>query len=234
MIILTIKSAFWLILLSIFSSGLYSQAYGQASTIVAKQSVPQIENLSPAELLQAGLSQFEAKQYHLAIKTLLAFLQLEPDNLEAYNAIGMSFGEMEEYSAAITAFNQAIAIEQNFANAYYNRGYAHKQLGHYNLALADFNRALELTDNQHISALINRSLIYVFQEEYQLAVADLTHTVELKPDEATAYYNRALINLTIGDRSAYQKDLDTAESLYRQAEDKTGLAQIERVREFNY
>ena len=48
-----------------------------------------------------------------------------------------------------------------------------------------------------------------------------------------AYYNRALINLTMGNKTAYIEDLATAEKLYRHSGDRTGLARIEKVRKFN-
>ncbi|MEL6909779.1 MAG: tetratricopeptide repeat protein, partial [Cyanobacteria bacterium J06598_4] len=151
-------------------------------------------------------------------------------NFQAYNMVGMSFGGLEEYAAALAAFERAIALNQEFANAYYNRGYVYKQLGQFDFALADFDRTLTLTKGKHISALVNRSVIYAVREDYPAAIADLTQVIEQKPDEAIAYYNRAIVNLTMGDRPAYQQDLAAAEELYRQAGDKSGLAQIIRVK----
>lgn len=225
----TVRSACLLILLNIFWLRFDSLAYSQTAAFSAKD-LQLAESSSSQELYQEGLKHFENQEYHLAIKSFLASLRMQPDNIEADNTIGRSFGEIEEYSAAIAAFNRAIALDKNFAHAYYNRGYIYQQLGSHNLALADFERTLELTNNQHVSALFNRSLIYVLRAEYQLALADQTQATELEPKEATAYYNRALIKLTMGDRPGCLKDLKTAENLYRQAKDESGLAQVERVR----
>ncbi|MEM6611787.1 MAG: tetratricopeptide repeat protein [Cyanobacteria bacterium P01_C01_bin.72] len=160
----------------------------------------------------------------------MELLVLEPNSFQAYNMLGMSFGGLEEYSAALAAFERSLALNREFANAYYNRGYVYKQLGRLDFALIDFDRTLELTEGKHISALVNRSVIYAVQQDYSLAIADLTQVIEQKPDEAIAYYNRAIINLTMGKQKAYQQDLATAERLYLQAGDKSGLAQISRVR----
>ena len=86
-----------------------------------------------------------------------------------------------------------------------------------------------LIDKKHISALINRASVYGLQQEYTLAVEDLTRVVQISPESATAYYNRALIQLTIG-KTAYLNDLAIAEKLYRQAGDISGLTQIKRIR----
>ena len=219
----------FLFLLVIFS-GIGSNPKSVRATIssaIAQQS-------SSQELYERGFEDFEDREYHQAIENFLALLKVEPSNDRAYNMIGMSFGELEEYPAAIAAFDKAIALNADFANAYYNRGYAYKDLGRFDLAQKDFDRTLKLTAGEHISALINRSIIYALRENYPEAIADLTQVVKLKPDEAIAYYNRALVNLTIGNKTAYIRDLTTAEKLYYQAGDRAGLAQTEKVREFDY
>lgn|GEM_PF-3963457 len=83
------------------------------------------------------------------------------------------------------------------------------------MALINFNRALKLTDRQHISALINRASILADQQKYQLALADLERVVAQSPKSATAYYNRALIQLTTGNRTAYLEEIAIADQLYR-------------------
>ena len=137
----------------------------------------------------------------------------------------------ESAPAAIAAFERAIAIDSNFANAYYNRGHIYQQQQEYELALTDFDRALALTQGKHVSALINRASIYALQDDYQLALTDLEKVVELSPKLATAYYNRALIHLAIGNQTAYLNDLTTAEKLYLQQGDTSGVAQINRIKQ---
>lgn len=217
----------FLFLLIVFSGmgGIKVSAETKSSAVVQQSS---------KKLYERGFKDFERGKYRRAIENFLSLLEIEPNNHQAYNMIGMSFGELEEYSPAIAAFERAIALDQNFANAYYNRGHAYKELGRFDLALIDFNQALELTEGKHISALVNRSTIYALRENYPSAIADLNRVAEFKPDEAIAYYNRALIYLTMGDKEAYLEDLTVAEKLYREAGDRAGLAQIEKVREFDY
>ena len=227
MIEFTFKALFLLAIFSSIVPSLKVSVRATALSAIAQQ-------FSSQELYEKGFKDFEQQKYRQAIENFLALLKVEPSNARAYNMIGISFGELEEYSAAIAAFDRAIALNQDFANAYYNRGYAYKELGRFDLALTDFDRTLELTTGEHISALINRSVIYALRENYPAAIADLTQVVKLKPDEAIAYYNRALINLTMGNKTAYIEDLATAENLYQHTGDRAGLAQIEKVREFNY
>lgn len=225
--IFTFRSILFLILLTLIGRGLGHNVQAQSIPVLAQES-------STPKLYQQGLAYFETQQYHQAIETLLELIKIEPNNFEAYNTIGMSWGGLEEYSGAIVAFDRAIALNSNFANAYYNRGYVYQRLNRDDLALLDFNQTIKLTQGQHISALIDRSSIYARQAEYDLALADLHQVLELNPEEATAYYNRALINLTMENRVGYLDDLAIAEKLYRHRGDTLGLAQINRLRELYY
>ena len=224
MIKLSIKPLFWLVIFSgiTASTNVLPKAVASSATT---------SNSANRSLYEEGFKNFESQSYRQAIAKFLALLETEPNNHQAYNMIGMSFGQLEEYTAAIAAFDKAIALDADFANAYYNRGYAYKELGQLDSALSDFDRTLELQAGEHISALINRATIYALRENYPAAVADLTQVVKLKPDEANAYYNRAIINLTTGNKIAYLEDLATAEELYLQIGDRVGLEQIEKVRE---
>ncbi|MEL6931183.1 MAG: tetratricopeptide repeat protein [Cyanobacteria bacterium J06600_6] len=186
---------------------------------------------STSELYNRAQRHFETQEYHLAIKYGLELLKIEPQNVLAHNTVGMSWGALGKSSAAIAAFNRAIAIDDQFTNAYYNRGYVYQQLGQHNQALNNFERTLELSNGQHVSALINRASIYATEHNYQPAITDLNRVVELNPKSATAYYNRALINLTMGNKIAYLNDLTTAEQLYRQQGDEGGLAQIAKLKQ---
>jgi len=225
MMILTLKSLLLSILLT--SAGLnFNYNFAAQATFVSAKS-----QSSASQLYDRGQQYFERQEYPSAIKTLLELLKLEPNNSKAYNTIGMSFGELKEYSAAVAAFDRAISLNNNFANAYYNRGYVYQQLSQHDLALIDFDRALKLTDGQHVSALINRGSIYALREEYRLALTDLQQAIDLDPKSATAYYNRALIQLSIGNKTAYINDLTVAEELYSQVGDSAGLAQIARIKQ---
>ena len=216
-----------LLFLSVVCISLQFDTIVQARTLTISA-----QTSSAIKMYEQGLQYFKTQEYHQAIETLLKLLEIEPNNFQAYHTIGMSLGELQEYPTAVAAFDRAIALNKDFANAYYHRGYVYQQLNRHHLALTDFNQVLELTQGQHISALINRSSIYAMHENYQLALADLQQVVNLNPEEATAYYNRALIHLTMGNKPAYLDDLAIAEKLYRQLGDMSGLAQIDLIKEY--
>ena len=106
----TFRSACLLILFNVFCSRFDSLAYFQTTAAFSAEYLQLAESSSSQKLYQEGLKHFETEKYHLAIRSLLASLRMQPDNIEAYNTIGMSFGEIEEYSAAIAAFDRAISL----------------------------------------------------------------------------------------------------------------------------
>ena len=192
----SIKALIIILLLGLGCWG-FTQTEVLSKTVEEKRFLP--TEKSPQALHREGTEYFKSQEYLLAIESLLAALKLDPNNFEAYNTLGMCFGELSEYNPALAAFERAIQLNADFVNAYYNRGHVHKRLGNNTSALADFARAIALSNNRHVSALIDRSSIYALQGEERLAIADLDRAIELNPDEGAAYYNRALVQLDAGD-----------------------------------
>ena len=59
----------------------------------------------------------------------------------------------------------------------------------------------------------NRGLAHGKKGELELAIADYTKAIELKPDYADAYYNRGGAWLRLGEREKAESDLATARHL---------------------
>ena len=59
----------------------------------------------------------------------------------------------------------------------------------------------------------NRGLAHSKKGEVELAIADYTKAIELKPDYTDAYYNRGGAFLRLGEREKAKSDLATARNL---------------------
>ena len=59
----------------------------------------------------------------------------------------------------------------------------------------------------------NRGLAYSKKGELELAIADYTKAIELKPDYADAYYSRGGAFLRLGEREKAEVDLATARNM---------------------
>ncbi len=89
-----------------------------------------------------------------------------------------------------------ICIHQHdqFPWSYLLRGFVNARLRDYPAAEKDFERALALASNAPARYVmyVNRSSLWISQQQWDRALADLNQAIELQPREYLAYLNRAL------------------------------------------
>lgn len=182
------------------------------------------------QLYLKGMEYYYGGEYKNAIRQFEQALEINPNYIEFHIGIGLSQSELGNHQAAIAVFNQILTINPNYYNAYYNRASNYKALGKLQLDLQDLTKTLQLTNNNHVSALINRANIYIKLKQDRQAKQDLDRAIALNPDEANAYFNRALVNLLLGNRKAAQSDLNRAEQLHRKDGNSMGIQQVKKAR----
>ncbi len=95
------------------------------------------------------------------------------------------------------------------SGAYNNRGIAYQSIGKIDEALADFSRAIKLDPTWGMSYL-NRAAIYVERRQWQLAEADLTAAVRMRPARVRKdeYEMLLRVHLQLGDYAGMAVDLE--------------------------
>ena len=130
------------------------------------------------------------------------------------------------YYAAIADFDKAISINQRDTYAYIIRGYAKILLGDYESnngniadarklyksAIKDGNSAIN-SDFQTVYGYHIRGIANAALDDYGSAIEDFDKSVSLKPDFARAYYNRALVKMSLGKGGAAKADFKKAKEL---------------------
>ena len=129
-----------------------------------------------------------------------ARIAANPDDALPLFARALDFYLVQDLASAIDDYNAAIAADGSFWAAYFNRATAR-----YRQALIEEeegNDADEFTDAQqpHVESAAR----------YQLILADLGKVIDLAPDFAYAYYDRAAVYCRQGDYPAAIVDLNEA------------------------
>jgi serine/threonine protein kinase/Flp pilus assembly protein TadD len=127
---------------------------------------------------------------------------------------GLCAYQLGRFDDAIAAFRVCIALAPETAECYYNRALAHDASGQKEWALRDYTRALEL-DRALSAAALNRSLLLASLGRLAEATADLDHALATASDRETHFlvqYDRALVDLSRGDRPAAIVRLEAAAS----------------------
>ena len=86
-------------------------------------------------------------------------LELQPDNVEIMNNIGLSYAILGSYGKACIWYRKALEIDEHYALAYYNLSRALFEIGEFNEARENAEKAMELDPTNHATQateLINR------------------------------------------------------------------------------
>lgn len=141
------------------------------------------------DFLREGSRLYRQKKFRQAVEAYTKAIELNPEDVAAYNNRGVAYGKLKEYDRALADYNRTIALSPDDTNAYNNRGIVYYELKEYNKALADYNRAIEVTPDD-TDAFSNRSAVYYELKEYDKSLADCNRAITLAPDNDYAYNNR--------------------------------------------
>ncbi len=132
----------------------------------------------------------ELGRYREAIQLFTKVIDLQPNNVEAYNGRAFASMRLEEYQKAIDDLNKAVTLNPNYEKIYHNLGVIYNKLGEYEKSIFYYNKQIALSPNDE-TAYFGISNNYAALEEHQKSVYNLTKAIALNPDYADAYYNRA-------------------------------------------
>jgi tetratricopeptide (TPR) repeat protein len=154
-----------------------------------------------------GVKAMEAKDYDAAIAAFTKATEVDNTYAEAFLGRAEALREQKDYSSAITAYNQARDINPKIALIYNGRGVCYRELGQTDLALNDFNTAMELDrTNPEIAANLGDLMVNNTQDPTN-ALRVLDKAVELNPEDAKVYRNRALAHAQLRHWDEAEKDL---------------------------
>ena len=126
------------------------------------------------------------KWYEAAVKHYTRSIQLDPNQITAYNNRGLAYSNLRDYNNAINDFDRAVEINPTYPDAYHNRGVVYIRLGKHDRAIDDYNRAIELN---YVLAYFNRAEALLYQREWERAKSDLTTAKEKGVDIINEFIN---------------------------------------------
>jgi tetratricopeptide (TPR) repeat protein len=117
---------------------------------------------------------------------------------------GRNQDTIQNYDKAIEYYTKAIQKNTDYSAAYYERGYTYDKMLKFDLALPDLTHAIEINKNWEVennlsSAYLTRGHCYYSimpqtNENMVQALNDWSKSIELNPNEPTAFSNRGLAN----------------------------------------
>ena len=177
---------------------------------VVEEMQPSIQKETlPEWVFQQGNFLLMLGQTDKAIEAYSYAIELNPNNVTAYNNRGVAYGKKGKVDRAIEDLNTAIKLNPDYAKAYNNRGVVYGLKDDFDCAIADHNTAIKRKPN-YAEAYNNRGIAYREKGDFDRAISDFNTAIKRKPNYAEPYNNRG---------AAYDKkhELDRAIEDYSKA-----------------
>ena len=185
-------------------------------------------NEEAKDLFLKGEEFFAKGSYQKAITYLEKTLQLEPDNAEVYNNLGIAYRKLGHYSKAISALEKAIQLKPNFVEAYSNLGSAYIYFGDYQQAISALEKAIQI-DPSFAGTYYNFGFVYTKFGNFQKAAHYLEKAIQIDPNYAEAYNNLAFTYMKLGDYQKAKESTEKAKTLFQKQGDKQGITAAENI-----
>ncbi|MGE3854970.1 MAG: tetratricopeptide repeat protein, partial [Planctomycetota bacterium] len=164
---------------------------------------------NPGDALRStATDHYNAARLDDALATWEQALELDAADHRAWAGKGLTLGAMGEYEAAIAAYTRAVSLKKDFAIAWFQRAEAHRALFQLEQAIEDYNESIRIGPTDQ--AWFGRALAHTALSDFEAALGALTSCIDINPDHAEAYLNRAYLLGYQGKLSAALADFDIA------------------------
>jgi tetratricopeptide (TPR) repeat protein len=136
-----------------------------------------------------ALGYYDKAQYQQSVEDYTQAIRLKPNYADALGNRCMSYMSLHQYDLALADCSSALRIRPDVTD-FYNRATSYYAKAQYQQAVDDYSEAIRLKPN-YAPALSNRCWSYLTLQQVDLAIADCTSALGIRPD-ATDFYERGL------------------------------------------
>jgi tetratricopeptide (TPR) repeat protein len=190
------------------------------------------------------LSSEQVDRHFETIDALSQKIQNDERNADLYFFRAMEFSLVQDFKSSLEDLNKALSLQSDFVLAYFCRANIRfKQVEYQKNTVAESSPKINASKNEKIKPLSSEEQ-YKFDSE--LILRDYDKVIELQPDFAFAYFNKANVLSTQGDfksaisqySKAIEMDADFAEAYFNRGltnlfigEDAKGKADLSKAGE---
>ncbi len=167
-----------------------------------------------ADLLSAlGESYFMAGKVEKAIDVFKALIELEP-SARSYVFMGLSYRHLGRFDEARGYFQQALKLDPHNASALFNLGYVEGRQGNKAAAEQLFQASLRANPD-YSEALMELATLRIADKKLEEAAILLRKYIKTSPQPAAGYYKLAMVERSLHQTAAAQRDLNVFQTLSR-------------------
>ncbi len=174
-----------------------------------------LEGLEADQYLRLAWALEERQRWEEAREAYDWALELDPQQIVAYNNRGHLFMKQKAYEAAQADFEEGLKRAPDFFALYLNRSTLHLETGALDAAWSDIERSLEL-EPADLYAHRNRAYYFLLKGEEERALRELDRVYAQDPRLPLLHYLRGRVYLQLGlqeqARTAFQRSADLGEA----------------------
>jgi tetratricopeptide (TPR) repeat protein len=158
-----------------------------------------------------GESYFMSGKAEKAIEEFKTLIALDP-SARSYAFMGLSYRHLGRFEEATKYFNEGLKLDPHNASCLYNLGFIEERQGNSTRADELFQQALR-SNPDFSDALLELANLRVREKKYTEAAELLRHYVKVGHDVATGYYKLAMVERSLHQTAAAQRDLNVFQTL---------------------
>jgi tetratricopeptide (TPR) repeat protein len=171
------------------------------------------ENPKTDLLLTEADAELDKSNFDEALRKVERALALSPRYVKAWEKRIIIYYQMDNIKEASKYVDEAINEFPSEGELFYLRGLINLDRKKYYKAVNDFNKALDYKSVDPYKVYLNRAVANTSLQEYDLAIDDLTKSIELNSDNASAYHSRGMVYYELKDYEQAVRDFTQAINL---------------------
>jgi len=162
-----------------------------------------------------GESYFMSGKVEKAIEEFKVLIELDP-SARSYAFMGLSYRHLGRFDEARKYFQEGLKIDSRNASCLFNMGYIEGRQGNQAAAEQLFQKALQSNPN-YSEALLELANLRIADKKFEEAAALLKRYVKVSRNPASGYYKLAMVERSLHQNEAAQRDLNVFQTLSKDA-----------------
>jgi tetratricopeptide (TPR) repeat protein len=158
-----------------------------------------------------GESYFMSGKTEKAIEEFKALIALDP-SAASYAFMGLSYRHLGRFDEARKYFQEGLKLDRRNASCLFNMGYIEERQGNHAAAETFFQDALKANPN-FSEALLELANLRIANKKFEEAAELLRRYVKVTRDPASGYYKLAMVERSLHQTEAAQRDLNVFQTL---------------------
>ena len=142
--------------------------------------------------VKSAFENYQSGNFQEAENICKQIVQVESNNINAINLLGLIYYELKQYDSAIHYTKKLISLNPNNSQAYYIIGHSLQEKGETDEAIAHYQKSLQLNPN-FVDAYYNLGTIFQDKKRYDEAISCYQKALQLHPTDVDAYYNLGVV-----------------------------------------